>query len=303
VRDNHLDTIKAEKGIVHDRAGTRIQANWGSGEYVAAGGSGMQLEEESQKRFQKILDTFYAYAMRQIAKHSVELLVVLDAPASAEATLDGQALIDEGGTRGLRRILPGKHQIRVGGVTGDLDVSKARGVKVTVKGDALAFEDLDLSERLVRVHRDGVRVAIDKYGLVSVTPDPNGPTFVVLSGPPGGPFGISIGKCDLRTVTDEELQKLAKQHYGSARAFAEGKTGSVSVSGTRREAVTCLTGESHAHSVHILIVLPGKDGHGALVDFTCGWPEKKAAPSPDEVAKVSSVCDLLNALEVALEPE
>lgn len=113
-----------------------------------------------------------------------------------------------------------------------------------------------------------VAITIDPGNLgMSIFMFPEDDMYLMLSGPPGGPLGLSLEKVSDMTGDEAGLSALVKSRF-EGRTPQTGTTGQVSLSGGEHPAITCTTDSSGARSHHLLVLFDVPDSSdGILLDF------------------------------------
>lgn len=108
---------------------------------------------------------------------------------------------------------------------------------------------------------------------------PDDKTYLVTSGPPGGPLFLSVHPLSRRVDSDAALEALIRERYATERNFNFGPPGEIELRGDRHRARLFFTGQMAAASAVVaLVILPPAEnasapgllvifGHGGSPDF------------------------------------
>jgi hypothetical protein len=95
--------------------------------------------------------------------------------------------------------------------------------------------------------------------------------YVQLSGPPGGPLGVSIEAAEPYDLA-LSLEALIRQRFNhpADEPLVFGRQGEIELSAVRHKSLTFVSGSSHAKSVHVVTIIRGTNDTALLVDFHVG---------------------------------
>lgn len=146
-----------------------------------------------------------------------------------------------------------------------------------------------------------VDLTLDGSGLM-IRPLPGGRCYLSGSGPPGGPHGISLEPYAGTPSGPEALRALAGARFAGP-TYAPGQAATIALSGRSVQAFTCAVGAGHARALHLLALIPARDGAdaGVLLDYWCA--AGAGAPlGPDGVLGLARHGDTLRSLRVDFPP-
>lgn len=128
---------------------------------------------------------------------------------------------------------------------------------------------------------------------------PNKGEYLSLSGPPGGPLGLTVFHTQELPTTDLEWRKLIEKRYGE-RATATGRVEAVEIAGKERGAFTFTSDSGPARAHHLLIAFAVPESKDAiLVDFySAGQGE---TPSPKILAATKKFSEISPSLSIRFE--
>lgn len=324
LRANSFGELETEKGIVYDKGGETLSVH-GEGVDVSFGTSGANVAEKWVAKWAAIVQAFERYQRRVVDECRVPFLLVADERLAGKeyyVRLGGNmALTRQKGSwglpvaRALLHLLPGPYQldVEVGGARAPIafTVPATHGLQLSLEGGKVVGKPLQETPGVMKIDAAECR----KRGLPAVTidldataggfvraPDPGARSYLQLSGPPGGPLGLSIEAYSDVESTEAALEKLAAKRFDGQKYVAK-TTETLWLSGGNRLAFTCSTGESLAHSVHLLVLIPSaeKATSGVLVDFFVGQGSGETL-TPGQVIKLEPWGDLVKSVHVRFEP-
>jgi hypothetical protein len=124
--------------------------------------------------------------------------------------------------------------------------------------------------------------------------------YFSLSGPPGGPLGLTVALVEKSPKELDGWKSLIEDRFKN-RSPEVGSAGEVELDGKARPAFTCTTdgGPSRAHHLLVLMAVPKSD-KGLLIDFYSGAGETKT-PSPQEMAKQGEFSEISPSFSIRFE--
>jgi hypothetical protein len=123
--------------------------------------------------------------------------------------------------------------------------------------------------------------------------------YLVLSGPPGGPMGMSISHVQETPSDASQWKALMDKRYPERSAVA-GSTSTIEVAGEKRAAFVFTTDEGFARAHHLMIPMAiASSGDAVLVDLYYGADETPA-PTPETMAAYGAFTQILNSLSIRI---
>lgn len=133
---------------------------------------------------------------------------------------------------------------------------------------------------------------------LEAAPFPADNHYLALSGPPGGPLGLTIERV---TASPDAagLKSLAELRFED-RSVEVGAFAMIPLAGADRPAIACTTDESMARAHHLLALIPAPQGGALLVDFyrSAG---SSPTPAPSEFLEHERFGPVLRSLQIDFE--
>lgn len=123
--------------------------------------------------------------------------------------------------------------------------------------------------------------------------------YLSLSGPPGGPLGMTVFHTKHLPKTDADWRKLVEERYDE-RATAMGEAADIEVAGGKHNAFSCTTDGGPAQAHHLLIAFAVPDSDEAIVvDFYSAG--QGATPSPKTLLAAKKFSEISPSLSIRFE--
>lgn len=327
-----LETIEVTPVRVLDASTTTITVRWSGGQVVASDGGG-RLTEASQEPFARAREAVERYLERALDRHLPRVTVSVDASLEGWehlVLLDDMTLLERRAAargdwpqaRTTRGVLAGPHALHVqltrkqeGGpaLQRQFQVElPARGeLVISVREGEIVLEEVAVDEsRRVRITNEQARahglppvaLELDLSGApLAGKPCAQAGSYLALSGPPGGPLGLTLEPYADVPASAEGLAALAQARFAK-RSWQPGPDGLLELGGTSCVVLSGVTDTSHARAVHLLALFPAtEEGQaGVLLDFWCSAGAGDPL-TPEQVLALPRYGDLLRAVRVRFD--
>jgi hypothetical protein len=344
MRERRLDDMPRHDGPRATDYGHRtIALRWDGGKRTVTVTDDSSLVREALDRFNAIQWHLERLEGRALETSAIDVVFTADEPL---ANVPGEVVFAKGesfmasiveapqdrgparvpGSRRVVAIIPGKYKIsaRVNGRgwnSIDIDLAAPRAIRVSAKDEALALEDVDPGNELLRVDAataaahglPPASIFADLAGSGLVTQE-LGKTGIICSSAPDGPLGLSFepysGVVDFKADAVEKFvaERFAGRGYvaGSSKWMQFGRAvlpfHMFKPGPPYRMVVTCLAGQEAARAWHFLAFFPrdleAKDG--ILLDLSVGTTAA-APPKVEEALATERVRSLLASLRIHFE--
>jgi hypothetical protein len=124
--------------------------------------------------------------------------------------------------------------------------------------------------------------------------------YLTLSGPPGGPLGLTVSHIAKLPKSADDWHSLAKK-LNTQESTEMGHVGTLKIAGAERAAFTYTTDDGSDRSHHLMIVFAVPDSKdGILVDFYRGTGTDKT-PAPEVLAADDIFAEISPSLSIRFE--